>query len=167
MVTWIIGKSNVGKSTIGRELVKQLRMKSEYVNTIYIDGDIFREMMGNDLGHTIEDRYKNAKRIEEFCVYMDSQNTNVVFALLSIFPDVQKSIRERVSHYYQVYLKASDETLKSRDERGIYNNEQNVVGIDIEFPIPYKSDIVIENDTKNGLSPAEISAKIMNVIGVS
>ena len=162
MIVWIIGKSNVGKSTVGKCLAERVREK--YSNTIFIDGDIFREMMGNDLGHTKEDRYKNAKRIEEFCVYMNNQNIHVVFALLSIFPDVQKSIRDRVESYFQVYLKASNETLKSRDDRGVYNNKKNIVGVDIEFPTPYKSDLIIENSIENKLSPDEIALKIMEKI---
>jgi len=163
MIIWIIGKSNVGKSTIGKSLAKKIQVKNS--NTIFIDGDIFREMMGNDLGHTVEDRYKNAKRIEEFCVYMDSQNINVVFALLSIFPDVQKSIRNRVDNYFQVYLKASDKTLKLRDDRGIYRKEKDVVGVDIKFPTPYKSDIVIENDINDELSTKNIVSDIFFKIG--
>lgn len=163
MIIWLIGKSNVGKSTIGKYLKDKLEEK--YPNTIFIDGDIFRGIMGNDLGHTKEDRYKNAKRIEEFCVYMDSQKVNVVFALLSIFPDVQKSIRNRVENYYQVYLKASDETLKSRDDRGVYSNKKNIVGIDIDFPEPYKSDLIIENDVNDGFVPDEIANKIAENIG--
>lgn len=163
MIIWIIGKSNVGKSAIGSCLTKM--MQEKYPNTIFIDGDKFREMMGNDLGHTKEDRYKNAKRIEEFCVYMEKQGINVVFALLSIFPDVQKSIRDRVSNYFQVYLTASEETLKSRDERGVYNNEKNVVGKDIDFPMPYKSDLVIKNDITTGSSLEKIAADIFSKIG--
>ncbi|WP_295055462.1 adenylyl-sulfate kinase [Sulfuricurvum sp.] len=158
MVIWLIGKSSVGKSTVGKCLTEKIKIL--HTNTIFIDGDIFRGMMGNDLGHTIEDRYKNAKRIEEFCVYMDSQNINVVFALLSIFPDVQKSIRERVKNYFQVYLKASDETLKQRDDRGVYDNKKDIVGIDIEFPTPYQSDLTIENNIEDGLSPEEIASRI-------
>ncbi len=162
MIVWIIGKSNVGKSTVGKCLTDKI--KNTYQNTIFIDGDIFRAMMGNDLGHTKDDRYKNAKRIEEFCVYLDSQGVNVVFALLSIFPDVQKSIRNRVKDYYQVYLRASDETLKSRDDRGVYSNEKNIVGVDIDFPTPYKSDITVNNNIEDNLSPSEIALKILEKI---
>ncbi len=158
MVIWIIGKSNAGKSAVGKCLVDIIRKK--HPNTIFIDGDIFRGITNNDLGHTVEDRYKNAKRIEEFCVYMDTQGIHVIFSLLSIFPDVQKSIRSRVKNYFQVYLTASDEILKSRDKRGVYNNEKNVVGKDIEFPTPYKSDLIIENDTNKDLSLNDIAKKI-------
>ena len=158
MVVWIIGKSNAGKSNIGRLLAEKIKINK--INTVFIDGDIFRNMMGNDLGHSVEDRYKNAKRIEEFCVYMDSQNINVIFALLSIFPEIQKQIREKVKDYFQVYLKVSDETLKLRDRRGIYDNTNNVVGVDITFPEPYKSDLIIENSIENGLSPDDIASKI-------
>jgi len=159
MVIWIIGQSGVGKTTIGKLLTDKL--KFSYSNTLFIDGDIFRSIMGNDLGHTIEDRYKNAKRIENFCVYMDSQNIDVVFALLSIFPDVQKSIRRKVKNYYQIYLKASEHTLKSRDTKGVYKNNKNIVGFDIEFPEPYQSDLIIENNLEDDLSPEQIASIIL------
>ena len=165
MVIWIIGKSNAGKSTIGKALTK--KMKENYLNTFFIDGDIFRTIMGNDLGHTIEDRLKNAKRIEEFCVFMDSQNINVVFALLSIFPDIQKSMRAKIDNYFQVYLKATDTTLKSRDERGVYDNKKNIVGFDIDFPEPYQSDLIIENNIEDKLSPEDIASIILKKINLS
>jgi len=163
MIVWIIGKSNVGKSAVGKVLAKKI--KGNHANTLFVDGDTFREIMGNDLGHTKEDRQKNARRIEEFCVYMDSQDINVIFALLSIFPDVQKSIRSRVKDYFQVYLKASDETLKSRDARGIYDNKKDIVGVDIEFPTPYKSDLIIENNMEDALSVEDIAREIFQKIG--
>lgn len=164
MIIWIIGKSNVGKSTIGKLLVDKI--KSKRSNTIFIDGDIFRAIMQNDLGHTVEDRYRNAKRIEEFCIYMDKQNINVVFSLLSIFPDIQKSIRERATNYFQVYVQASDDTVYQRDDRGVYKHEKNVVGVDIEFPIPYNSDMVINNSLEDERSPYDIADEIYQKISI-
>jgi cytidine diphosphoramidate kinase len=163
MIVWIIGKSSVGKSTIGKLLTENLN-KSSHSNVMFIDGDIFRELMGNDLGHSVEDRYKNAKRIENFCVYMDQQNVNVVFALLSIFPEVQRSIRSKVKNYYQIYLKASEKALKSRDTKGVYKNNKNIVGMDIKFPEPYQSDLIIENQIEDDLYPKELAEYILQFL---
>ena len=61
MVVWIIGLSGSGKSTLANEVVS--RANKIHRNTILLDGDVVREMFGNDLGYSVEDRKKNALRI--------------------------------------------------------------------------------------------------------
>ena len=61
MVIWIIGLAGAGKTTIGREVYH--RIKRQKPNVIFLDGDDVRAIMGNDLGHTIEEREVNAWRI--------------------------------------------------------------------------------------------------------
>ena len=149
MVIWIIGMSGSGKTTLGQSMVEL--MKPAHPETIFIDGDIFREIMDNDLGHSIEDRWTNAQRISRFCRYLGSQNINVVCAILSIFHDSQEWNRKNISNYKEIYLEVSMNTLRQRDPRGLYAetsqfNQGDVVGVDIDFKPPFAPDLVINND---------------------
>lgn len=150
MVIWIIGMSNSGKTAISKEVYSLL--KSKRSNVVFIDGDIVREIMGNDLGHTIEDRKINAGRICRLCSNLSSQGIDVVCTILSIFPKSQLWNREHLSRYFEVYLRVPFETLVERDTKNLYKRAlkgeiKDVVGVDIKFPEPANPDLVIDNDT--------------------
>ena len=150
MVIWLIGMSGAGKTVIGWELHNL--MKAKRPNVIFLDGDIIREIMGNDLGYTLEDRLYNAWRICRLCKYLDSQGIHVVCGILSIFPETQHWNRENISNYFEVYIRTPLEILIQRDSKGLYRRAlardiSNVVGIDIEFPVPPNPDLIIDNDT--------------------
>lgn len=158
--------SNAGKTVIGREVCELLKKEGQSV--LFLDGDILREIMGNDLGHSLEDRRINAWRISRLCEYLDSQGVNVVFAILSIFPDLQEWNRKHIEKYYEVYIKVPFDTLVERDSKGIYKRAlageiKNVVGVDIEFPEPAQPDLVIEN-TEELDSITEIAQRIVGSI---
>ena len=97
MVLWIIGMSGSGKTTLGKYIYNKL--KPECKNLLFMDGDILREIMCNDLGHTLEDRKKNADRINRLCKYLDSNGINVIFALLSLFHENQKLMRKNIDNF--------------------------------------------------------------------
>jgi adenylylsulfate kinase len=61
MVVWIVGLSGAGKTTLANEIVARARQKNK--NVVLLDGDLVREVIGNDLGYSMEDRHTNAKRI--------------------------------------------------------------------------------------------------------
>ena len=141
MVLWLIGMSGSGKTELGRYIYNKL--KPENKNLLFLDGDILREITNNDLGHTIEDRKKNADRITRLCKYMDSQGINVIFAVLSLFHESQEWNRKNIPNYREVYIESDLEDLIKRDPKGIYKKAlkgevKNVVGIDIDFPPPAK-----------------------------
>ena len=83
MVVWIIGLSGAGKTTLGVEVVSQA--KPLIPNLVFIDGDVIREIFGNDLGYSIEHRLRNAERISRLCKFLEDQNIVVVCAILSLF----------------------------------------------------------------------------------
>ena len=75
----------------------------------------------------------------------------MVCAILSIFHESQRWNRENLNGYREIYLDVSMDTLRRRDFRGLYERafngeEQDVVGVDMEFPPPYAPDLVINND---------------------
>ena len=94
MVVWIIGLSGAGKTTLAEEVVAEVRREQE--NVVLIDGDMIREIFGNDLGHTLDDRRTNANRIYQLGKLLDSQGINVVCAILSLFPESRSWNRENI-----------------------------------------------------------------------
>ena len=167
MIIWIIGISGTGKTTIGKKLFYKIRRKKS--NTVFLDGDILRKVWGNDLGHKIADRKKNALRILQLCELLNKQKINVVCCLLSIFPAIQKKARKTLKKYYQVHLTTPIKELMKRDTKKIYKKYfdkkiNNVVGLDIQFPKPYKSDLVIESFGFN--TPNIIANKIFNKLNL-
>jgi cytidine diphosphoramidate kinase len=151
MVIWLIGLSGSGKTTLASEIVKYEKNIHKQKQTILIDGDIVRDIFGNDLGYSLEDRLVNAKRICGLVKFLDDQGLNVVCAILSIFPEISKWNRQNFTNYYEVFIDAPIDVITKRDSKGIYGKYKrgelkDVVGMDIKFPIPRSPDLVIQNN---------------------
>ncbi|MDC0239197.1 adenylyl-sulfate kinase [Candidatus Thioglobus sp.] len=149
MVTWIIGLSRAGKTTLSKLLYNKLKPKIN--NLVLLDGDILRELFGNDVDHTIEGRRINAERLSHLSKFLSDQDIHVIAAVLSIFPQWQAWNRENIIDYQEVYLKASIDALEKRDVNNLYSQAKagklkNVVGVDIPFLEPENPDLVIENN---------------------
>ena len=102
MIIWLIGLSASGKTTIGKKLVERLTKSND--KWLFLDGDTVRNILGEDLGHTIEDRRKNAYRISRICEFLGTQNINVVACVLSIFHDNQQYNKDNIPNYKEVYI---------------------------------------------------------------
>jgi len=149
MVTWMIGLSRAGKTTLSQLLYKKL--KPDVSNLVLLDGDAIRVLFGSDVDHTIEGRRKNAERISHLSKFLSDQNIHVIAAVLSIFLEWQAWNRKNISNYQEVYIKASMDSLEKRDTNGLYSQAKkglmkNVVGVDIPFPEPKQPDLVVENN---------------------
>ena len=143
MVIWIIGKSGSGKTFFAKNLRKFLNNATKVK---WIDGDKFRAKYSRDLGYTLKDRKENSKRIQKYCRYHEIKGYLIICSILSIFNSHQKQNRNLFSKYIQIYIKSNLKTLSKRNNKNIYKLKKNVVGKDIKFPTPYKSDFVIKNE---------------------
>ena len=149
MVIWVIGLAGSGKSTISKILHKSFIQKN--LPTVLIDGDQIREIFGNDLGHDISDRLKNASRIRELCSLLDKNNINVVCAILSISEEDRNWCRDNITSYKEIFIDVPISFIEERGYRDLYLKYDkgliiNVVGKDIKFDKPNKSDFIINND---------------------
>ena len=164
MVLWFIGMSGAGKTKLSTIVYNILKPKIS--NLILLDGDILRELYG-DIGHTIEERRINHIRFSKLSKFLNDQNIHVIGATLSIFPDLREWNRKNIKDYTEVYLKVPLEILKNRDSKGIYSNAMkgkinNVVGIDIDFPEPKNSQLILDN-SKDNIDFSEFVEKVMKL----
>ena len=120
MVIWIIGLSGSGKTTILDKVYDDV--KSTFKNIVKIDGDIIREVFNNDLGHTIEHRKRNARRISKLCQFLENQNIIVLCSILSAFEYDREWNRSNLLDYKEIYIKTQRKVLIKRDSKGLYKN---------------------------------------------
>jgi adenylylsulfate kinase len=155
MVIWIIGLSGAGKTTLAQETVRLMRRQMD--NVVLLDGDAVRSMLGDDLGHTLADRKKNADRLCRMGRFLDAQNIHVVCAVLSVFEQSRRWNRQNIENYYEVYIDAPLDMLEQRDPKGLYARARrgeiaDFPGVSMEFPVPRHPDLVISNNgTLEGL----------------
>lgn len=151
-VFWLTGLSGAGKTTIGTLFYRE--WKEKHPNTVFLDGDTLREVFGQDLGFTREDRLKSAMRNARLCALLGEQDVHVVCCTISMFHSVRDWNREHIPGYREIYIRASWETLARRNQKGLYEaGETPLVGRDIVPEEPQNPDLVLEND--GTLSPAD------------
>lgn len=149
MLIWICGVSGSGKTTLGRLLYNHL--KQSMPNLFLLDGDDFREAVGDVLGYTPEERSRNAHRIARFCHLLESQDIHVICCAVTIPPDLQALNRTACRQYYEVYMQVSLDTLIRRDPKSLYSRclrgeLRNLPGVDIEYHPPASPHLVLDNN---------------------
>lgn len=163
-VYWITGLSGAGKTTIGELFYKKI--KEQYPNTVFFDGDMLRKVFGDDLGYTEEERRKCAMRYSRLCALLQQQGIHVVCCTISMFDSVREWNRENIINYKEIYVKASMETLCKRDQKGLYSGvtqekEKDVVGIHVNFEEPKCPDVILDNNGEQ--SPKEQVEKLISI----
>lgn len=160
---WITGLSGAGKTTLAREIKKQLQPYQQ--KTILLDGDELREILGSagidKKNHDKEARIKLAMTYSRLCKYLEDQGLDVIIATISMFTEVQAWNRKNISGYFEIFINTDRDELRRRDPKGIYKQFdagtlKNVAGEDLPVDVPMQPDFVVKS--KN-LAEVSITAK--------
>ena len=169
MIIWMIGLSASGKTTLGREVVRQWKLSEP--NTVLVDGDEMRRIFGADgapSDYSVDGRRRNAERIVGICEWLDDQAINAVCCIVSIFHDMQLENRQRFGRYFEVFVDTPLAVARQRDRKGVYEQTRHrspVVGVDIPFLPPPKADLRIDNSPEGGDIPG-MARLILETAGV-
>ena len=171
MVIWFLGKSASGKTFLGEKLYNALRIN--YPNIIFLDGDLLRNAISKDLGHSKEDRYISEERRSKLSKILSDQGIHVIMSGISNEPEIREWNKKNIKDYLEIYLKTDKNTLYRRDPKGIYKNYfkgemDNVVGEDIVFKEPVAPWMTIDNDSDNNskeiIDSIVLKLKKMNIL---
>jgi len=143
---WLTGLSGAGKTTLG----KYLRYNFFALNTVIIDGDELRKTINADLGFTSEDRDKNITRAAQICKMLNDSGHTVIACIMSPLEKQRRQAKEIIGEdrFFLIYVSCDIDTLKTRDTKGLYKKYQlgeikNMVGIDLPYEVPDKSNVVV------------------------
>lgn len=157
-----MGPTSSGKTTIGKAYTRFLQEQS--VASIHFDGDEFRSILGDSLGVTPEDRFKNVS----LCVHMANKcldaGSNVIVSALTAHDTARRFVKENAKNLVVIYLDCPLEVRIQRDSRGLYHKVQTgeikadtVIGMGAPYIVPEHPDLVLHS---NELSVEESVAAI-------
>ncbi len=165
-VLWFTGISGAGKSTIAKELKKELWNDGK--QTVLLDGDQVRHGLNGDLGFSPKDRKENIRRVGHTARLFFEHGNIVICTFVSPYKadrDAVKALFPDTS-FREVFVTCSPETAKSRDPKGLYARAEkgeitNLTGFDADHEAPGEDALVIDTDK---LSVEEAVAKIKSLL---
>ncbi|WP_024787491.1 MULTISPECIES: adenylyl-sulfate kinase [unclassified Lebetimonas] len=158
---WFTGLPLSGKTTIADKVYEKLKKLD--IPLERIDSKDVREMFPN-AGFSREERNRHIKRIGHLIQTLQKNSVSTVCSFVSPYRESRKMIREMVKNNIVVYVKASIETCKKRDYKGVYEKAlkgeiKNFTGISDVYEEPKHAEIVIDTEKMNPDEAADLIVK--------
>ena len=155
MIIFITGLSGAGKTTLANVLYKDIKKKNS--NTVWIDGDISRKHFKNTIKYDQKSRIEQYKKTIGLAKFCYDQKINVIISALYFNDFILKNNKKLFKNYLQIYLKANINDLIKRDSKkvyskNIYKKRPFLVGVDIKWNHPKKSDFTVNNFFKKNVN---------------
>ena len=117
---WFTGLSGSGKSTIAKEVERQLFEAGRHVYVL--DGDNLRFGLNRDLSFAKADRKENIRRIAEVVRLFNEAGTIVLVPVISPFRADREGARRIIGEdrFYEVYISTPLDVCELRDDKGLY-----------------------------------------------
>lgn len=148
---WITGLSGAGKTTIGNRLYYELRKKNN--NVVLLDGDILKNIVDEcgQGGYSEEERRKRAMKYALLCRTLTEQGMIVICCTIAMYDEVRAWNRKNNKGYVEIFLDVSQETLRDRDQKGMYSKYRkgvfkNLAGADVRVEFPKNPDLILKNE---------------------
>ena len=146
MIIWITGLSSSGKTTLSNKLYNEL---NEIPKLIQVDGDVVREIFDETSDYSISGRIRQINRIQKISKFLEKNHFTVIVSALYSNHELLKWNRENFKNYYEIFIDVPITILKKRDKKGVYSNNKNVVGLDIDWEKPIASaDSILKYENK-------------------
>jgi len=155
---WLTGLSGSGKSTIARQLERELTDMG-HACTI-LDGDNVRHGLNRDLGFSMEDRSENIRRVAEVARLFNEAGIIVITAFISPYRVDREQARLIVNgtsnpldeagggRFVEIFVDTQLEVCEERDPKGLYKKArageiQHFTGITDPYEAPEKPELIL------------------------
>ena len=159
-VLWMTGLSGSGKTTIAKQLEKELHLKGFL--TQLLDGDNIRSGINNNLGFSDSDRIENIRRIAEISKLFLDCGVITINCFVSPTEEIRQIAKNIIGekNFIEVFINTPLEVCEARDVKGLYQKARsgeikNFTGISAPFEDPKEAQIIVKTENKTAKESAE------------
>lgn len=160
---WFTGLSGSGKTTVAREVERQLFERG--IKTMLLDGDQVRHGLCGDLGFSQSDRSENIRRVGEVARLFFESGAVTFCTFVSPYRDNRDWVRHLFpeDRFFEVFVDVDLETARERDPKGLYakvdaGEIDNFTGVDAPYEAPENPEITLQTA---GLSVEASAAEVI------
>jgi adenylylsulfate kinase len=150
-VIWLTGLSGAGKTTIAKNLERELFSRG-FVTQI-LDGDNIRSGINNNLGFSEADRYENIRRIAEVSKLFVNCGIIAINCFISPTEEIRDMARRLIGDddFIEIFVNAPLNVCENRDVKGLYSKARrgeikDFTGITSPFETPMNIALEIRTD---------------------
>ncbi len=163
---WLTGLSGSGKSTVAKDLERQLM---ELGQAAYLlDGDNVRHGLNRDLGFSSDDRTENIRRIAEVAHLFNDAGLITITSFISPYRKDRAGARDIIGdeRFIEIFVDAPIEVCEQRDPKGLYKKARageiaDFTGISAPYEAPETPEVHVKTgETSVGDAVAQILAHI-------
>jgi adenylyl-sulfate kinase len=168
-VVWFTGLPSSGKSTIAREVYRQLLDRHCAVELL--DGSEVRESLSRGLGFSREDREENVRRIGYVAKLLSRNGVIAICAAVSPFRATRDEVRRNTTNFLEVYVECPVEVAEARDSDGMYARArrgeiEEFTGVNAPYEPPTAPEVHIRADRESAVDAAWKVTRTLEMIGV-
>jgi adenylyl-sulfate kinase len=161
LAVWFTGLPGSGKTTIS--LLVEQELCSRGLKTERLDSDVVRRILTPDLGYSIEDRWRNARRVIFVTKLLVRNGVAVLCAMISPLRAMRCEARGEIDRFVEVYCRAPLEVLVDRDTSGLYARAlrgeiPDFTGISSPYEEPQAPEVLLETNSE---TPQQSARKVI------
>ena len=170
-VVWFTGISGSGKSTVAKEVERQLWEAG--VATMLLDGDQVRHGLCGDLGFGRADREENIRRVGEVARLFFEHGNVVLCAFVSPYIEDRAFVRSLFpeGRFMEVHVSVPVDEARRRDPKGLYARHEagelkGLTGVDEPYEAA-RSELVLETAREDVAASARAVLDLLANAGVT
>ena len=170
-VLWFTGLSGSGKTTVAREVERQLFEAG--VKTMLLDGDQVRHGLSGDLGFSPDDRRENIRRIGEVARLFFEAGAVTLCTFVSPYRADRDRVRALIpeDRFFEVFVDVDIETAKARDPKGVYAKAargeiENLTGLSAPYEAPEDPEVTLRTKELSVAEAAEVVRQALVEAGI-
>ena len=144
---WLTGLPASGKSSITRELVKQLQARG--VTAVVLESDAMRKILTPEPSYSEEERDRFYRALASIGEVITRSGTNVIFDATANRREYRDRARRLINKFIEVYVACPLEVCAKRDPKGLYaqaalKKTTTMPGLQAAYEPPLKPDLTLD-----------------------